>query len=506
MSFLKTSVIIVFLILTMSLTGLSAEYGDISFATGTGIGAWSHTDEILPTIEYLKSRTGKVTVYIQGNMTSLEREDRQNYYFEYSLKDDEKFLLSEMNDFKIELKKDTVYIDTSVYSVEMKVKFFLDNNQSVEFLSRRDNNSQFTFINENEIDGIVTKIQIYPIYEVYDSSGNIKESPRMVYNNTPKSTMPISFCFLDVDSNVNRIDNITGTELTTSTKYSGTGFINGIPKYIVKLADKPLVYAKGVSMLFDSGINFKVYLEVDSSIDEVDYYVSVDGVLRQVVADENERYVLCEVAPKDLEDKTFSVKIILDSYEKEILIKASDYVEKISKESQEISLLMSALEDYATAAKVYFDKTEDMVITDPLNDDKIKDMSIKECTGTLPDGIKIVSTSLILENNIKIRHYLKIESGYTVDSFSFTLDDEELTVIKSGDLIYVEIEDVYITELDTPFVVSVSSRDSLAKGDIIYSVGSYMSFGVSNSNDEKLVNLLRKLYLYYIAALNYSKN
>ena len=120
--------IIVFLIVSIFVFSLcSVANGTISFATTDGqnnVGVWIHSNsDTNPTVEYVYSqRTEKSTCYIQGYLEKGEEGYNKDYYFEYTLTEDERFDISSLASFDIATKN--VY-----YASYSKTKMLFNRNK-----------------------------------------------------------------------------------------------------------------------------------------------------------------------------------------------------------------------------------------------------------------------------------------------------------------------------------------------------------------------------------------
>lgn len=115
----------------------------------------------------------------------------------------------------------------------------------------------------------------------------------------------------------------------------------------------------------------------------------------------------------------------------------------------------------------------------------------KPVGGTAVDGIKAKSATLILQDNLGIRFYFAVESGYDMANYVFTYGDTELTPVKEGSRYYVEVHDIMPYTYDEDVVIAVN--DSLT---VTYSPMDYIQKKYA-TGDADLQSVVKALYTYY---------
>lgn len=185
----------------------------------------------------------------------------------------------------------------------------------------------------------------------------------------------------------------------------------------------------------------------------------------------------------------------------------SIYMEQPDPDLTIVKPLLKSFSTYGSYSSQYFNKTELTVSEDVKtaisqinSDDMINYKST--ITGILPLGLKYYGSTLVLESETAIRHYFILESGKSIDSYSFTMSDNtKLTPVKKDDLYYIEIPNIVASKLGTGYEVKC--------GDFTlnYSALSYAYSVLKKGNvDVELQDLLKSVYLYYIEADLYLKN
>ena len=567
-------------VIFLSLSCFAENIGKISFATTDGnetVGVWTHTYDVLPPkVEYVLSRKEEETVFIKGYLAESDKDNyHKDYYFEYVLPEEEVFDISLLSSFSIETKD--VYL-ASYDETEMLFRFYLDGTENYcEIPSKAGYNETHVFNKCTSCTGNVTKIRFWPVYEVYDKNGSAVICPEMsksisgvlqTYNE-----MNVYFVFDAIAAS----DNVSLplSSVSGSKYYSGTGIVDGIPKYKVVLAKErcpspqieftkegesyrpsivnsidgvtysysvdggdyvdatnnilptvsassvisvkgngnenyseslptiatPFVNASHISMMLDGSINFKLYLI--TSLTEDEFEVSVDQSPSQIYSDENGKYVICSVAPKDFTDKDFLVQFTADGYEFERTFNAVESADLFVNYSNELALMISALKEYALTAREYFFGIASGVDADETFDEEVLSYDVASVSYNGVEDIKIYSSSLILSDKITIRHYFKVNDNFSLDSYTATCNLDELTLNEKSGFYYVDLENICVSEICNGFTVQVSQKGSENSLSVTYSVASYISRCILESDNDALLNLMRSLYVYYKACIGY---
>ena len=120
-----------------------------------------------------------------------------------------------------------------------------------------------------------------------------------------------------------------------------------------------------------------------------------------------------------------------------------------------------------------------------------------------------LTATLLLESETELRFYFTPENGKTLADYSFELAgaNKSLVTGTKDDLCYVAITGICADELQDMYTVTIRSKDT---NDIFasvkYGVLSYVRTVLNDSTAETdWKNLVKALYLYNQAALDYSK-
>lgn len=173
--------------------------------------------------------------------------------------------------------------------------------------------------------------------------------------------------------------------------------------------------------------------------------------------------------------------------------------------------LAQAVKTYGTHAAYYFDGVgEPNDVSDVVIDNDAGQYTSR-VSGTVPTGLNYMGSTLLLESNTKVRHYFTVQSGYSIDQYTFAFDDV-VTEVKSKTLgdntyYYVEYYGIDAENLADMYTISVNKTgDAGSLYQIDYSPLCYANDVVSRSSitDTKLKNLMLALYNYYDKAIIYN--
>ena len=116
------------------------------------------------------------------------------------------------------------------------------------------------------------------------------------------------------------------------------------------------------------------------------------------------------------------------------------------------------------------------------------------------EGISFYGTSLILEDNVTIRHYFTVNDSeaFLNAGYNFSIDYGT-----KGDFIYFDITDIPAQELGNQFGFVIMNSLGEPVYNVIYAATNYMA-DMMDDGDASLVSLVSAMYDYYIEAYNYA--
>ena len=168
--------------------------------------------------------------------------------------------------------------------------------------------------------------------------------------------------------------------------------------------------------------------------------------------------------------------------------------------------LMKAMLNYGAAAQVEFGYNTDQLVNENLKEaDKVipepdRAYLYAHTWSGEEEGLEISSASLLLQSQTKIRIYFKLNEGYELADFVFTVDGKEVTPVQSGSEYYIEKPNVAAKDLDTMYTFCLGGKQ------LTYCGLSYVNQVMTHSNDEDLRTLAKALYQYNRAANGYFWN
>ena len=161
--------------------------------------------------------------------------------------------------------------------------------------------------------------------------------------------------------------------------------------------------------------------------------------------------------------------------------------------------VVEAMLHYGAAAQNYFNYNTAKLANEGYTDsvtNTIGSSFSPEWTGSVP-GVALYGSSLLLRENISLRHYLNISGD--VGSYSFAFNGEEVTPVATSKVAeanyYVQLDDILPNELDGTYVLTISDGNNT----IIYEY-SPMSYIRRMNTKDNMKDLVQQLYDYHLAA------
>jgi hypothetical protein len=186
-----------------------------------------------------------------------------------------------------------------------------------------------------------------------------------------------------------------------------------------------------------------------------------------------------------------------------------EYIEAVRETSSDQKLidLVNAMADYGVLAQLQFNyNTENLPqIQGDLDSVTTAELAAFEpqVTEGAATGVSYYGTSLVLESETVLRVYFTLDEGASIGDFTFKVGSKKYTPVEKDGKWYVEILNISAKDLDKLYTVTVSS----AEGKVVTVKTSALSYACkvlnTDGTDEKLVNLVKGLYLYNQAANAY---
>jgi len=181
----------------------------------------------------------------------------------------------------------------------------------------------------------------------------------------------------------------------------------------------------------------------------------------------------------------------------EILIGESDTNAEYKKAKE----LINAMLNYGAYAQELFDyNTENLANASSLVVDKVSEVQVSNLEDFskgkqgLDDFGHFAGSRLILKGETTLKMFFEFAEGASVEGVTFTIDGVAQEYTKSGDYYVVEVENISACLLDNDYKVTVTAGNQTF--DAYASVMSYCYNALTNTEDTKLHNVAKALYLY----------
>ena len=266
-----------------------------------------------------------------------------------------------------------------------------------------------------------------------------------------------------------------------------------------------------ISLDGDIAVNFYVELS-DAFASSADTYMlfSVPGTSKEYQtqkvylnqAEHKGKYYVfkCRVAAKDM-DTQISATLFNNSdfcaFNPYSVMDYADYLLAYTGDNEEYikaKPLVEAMVAYGENAKYYFDKTDekpaDIEVTIPEKNFVVN---------SLPEGVTFEGTTLSLKSQTSLSLYFVSEQELTL-SMDGKTEGEDYEVAYKGNEYVIRIRNIAAKELNDNFTVTVTSNGQ--SRTVSYSPMTYC-YKAQSSTNAKLVNTVKALYNYYLAAHEY---
>lgn len=284
-------------------------------------------------------------------------------------------------------------------------------------------------------------------------------------------------------------------------------------------------------------IGLKFLVSLDDSVAKDDYMeVTMDGETTQIKVSETSTQVSsvtgkesnvfeCKVNSKEM-TKDITVQMVVDGQTgTPVTYSVKDYADAIlgyeEGTYEDEKKMARAMLNYGGYAQKYFDGATEKLAneglytseTDPVQQlDKVDLSAYKHSITQAEDtqGIHLSTAALSLESETELRFYFNLDEGKNLEDYVFELKDSskelETGYSTEKEKYYVTIPNIGPTGLQTMYTLSITAKDSTEELiGIKYSAMSYVKTVLDNSAyDDEWKDLVKALYLYNQAALEYS--
>ncbi|MBQ6273757.1 MAG: S8 family serine peptidase [Oscillospiraceae bacterium] len=191
---------------------------------------------------------------------------------------------------------------------------------------------------------------------------------------------------------------------------------------------------------------------------------------------------------------------------------AQEYIDKVIANSTDEKLVntMIALNDFGHYAQVYFKYNTANIA--PLKGDisAVTAEDLAEYAGVITtideDVLTYVGSSMMLENEMKIRQYFTLGDGVELSSLTFKINGTKVKPVQKDGMIYIESKNVPAKNLDKPYTFVITDSTGKVVYSSEYSAFSYILNCMQKSTDAKLLNMVKSMVIYNQTAKLYFGN
>ena len=283
-------------------------------------------------------------------------------------------------------------------------------------------------------------------------------------------------------------------------------------------SDAAVVY--GRTLLLQSQIGIRFYLEMPETVlEDSAAYVSIDGV----------KFPVSTAPTSSISGKTyytFTIYVKIAELTQQHLLRvfsgtdepvalldrqgadytdvgysyaAQQYIEAARATGDaKLIRLVNALSDLGSLAQQYFkvDVENRAEVQADLSAVTLDSASQYAAKVDVKDGtgLNYVGASLLLREDVTIRHYFKVTGD--ISQYTFKVDGKKVTPIQKDNYYYVEIGNIFAVDLDKDFHVEVSTSANGVIAEIDYCALSYAYKQLKKGEESVLTDLIRTLVLY----------
>ena len=313
----------------------------------------------------------------------------------------------------------------------------------------------------------------------------------------------------------------SGTVIETTQTANANGYTFAMPQENVEVSaefEKDSIFTgHTLTLNGDIGVNFYLNLTAEQAANTtVSFTWMKDGNEKTASADMSQApltghgyMATCHVAASEMRTEiTASVTIDGEPVAETDVYSVAEYADVILTDSifaadyvayengrgnngqQKLTQLRALVEKmlvYGDNAKVYFNKNAAALEDAPVADIPAYDVVITGLSEDMFDG-----ASLSLKSQTTLSLFFKSESEMTL-----TCAGKEVVTDRSGNEYVIRIRNIPAYELDRPITVTVNGTGTVAYSPLTY------CYKAQTSGDAKLVNTVKALYNYYLAAHEY---
>ena len=188
---------------------------------------------------------------------------------------------------------------------------------------------------------------------------------------------------------------------------------------------------------------------------------------------------------------------------------AQGYIDRVIANSTNEKLVatMVALNDFGHYAQVYYKyNTNNMApVLGDISGVSAEDLAAYEgkVLSINEDVLSYVGSSVLLQNELKIRQYFTLAEGVELSSLTFKINGSTVTPGEKNGMVFIETKNVPAKNLDAAYKFVVTDQDGNVVYSGQYSVFSYVLNVLNKSDDTALIDLVKSIVVYNQAAKAY---
>ncbi len=265
-----------------------------------------------------------------------------------------------------------------------------------------------------------------------------------------------------------------------------------VPAYTASVKEWNIALGDEISATF--------YLNIDSRLENAEVKVTVGGKVVDSLMTETEDgtyAVTVKVAAAQMTDEIGIQIVAGDMIGSEMTYTIRQYAKQIldGEYKETTKALVMAMLNYGAMAQKYFGYNAGNLANKDYEIDNAVEIPAVDTSNMVSgsvDGIRFYGASLVFESKVAVRFYFAVTGD--INSYSFSTGDAP--VLKDG-LYYVEVAD--INPQDYAKAIALTVNDVMT---VTYSPLTYIS-RKANSENANLVNLVKAMYQYHLAAVAY---
>ena len=179
-------------------------------------------------------------------------------------------------------------------------------------------------------------------------------------------------------------------------------------------------------------------------------------------------------------------------------------VQSAGASNEKLAALATAMVNYGAASQRYFGYNTGNFAGNPnsaqatlVNESDLAPYKSAGFSGKV-DGLKYVGSTLTLEETTTVSHYFELGLGRSISDYTFTVNGQVVTPVRSGTYWKVTAANVPAQNLDDTHALTVSRGSQ--SGTLSYCALSYAYNVLKQQPESDLATLCRNLYVYNQAA------